>query len=140
VIDNQIYPAKTAAERKGIQPTITLLANGETCARVKAGEEVNFTAIVQVPEGAGEITSIAFAFEASHEFKENELDWAFPYKGQIRHTLENGLYGADSSISHVYDKPGTYFASVRVCAERGGDANRIYTQVKNLARVRVIVE
>ncbi len=140
MIDNQVYPAKTAAERKGVQPTVELLANGGTCAHVKAGEEVTFTANVLVPENAGEVTSIAFSFEASHEFRENDLDWAFPCKGEVRHTLENGLYGANASASHVYEKPGTYFASARVCAERGGDAGRIYTQVKNLARVRVIVE
>lgn len=140
MVDNQIYPAKTAAERKGIQPTVSLLANGETCAHVKAGEEVRFTAVAQVPENAGEITSMAFSFEASHAFKENDLEWAFPHKGEIRHTLENGLYGANSSISHVYEKPGTYFASVRVCANREGDASKLYTQVKNLARVRVVVE
>lgn len=140
MIDNQVYPAKTAKERKGIQPTITLLANGETCAHVKAGEEVTFTAVAQVPENAGEITSMAFSFEASHEFRENDLEWAFPCKGEIEKTVEDGLNGAKSSVSHVYDKPGTYFASVRVCANREGDAGRLYTQVKNLARVRIVVE
>lgn len=143
LVDGQIIPAKTAKERKGLQPTVELLANGETCAHVKAGESVNFTACVEVPEGAGKVTAVDYDFVA-----DNSLNFAnmgtpkkfFTHPGTFERTETDGLQGAVSAISHVYEEPGTYFASVRVKVNRNGDASDPFTQIKNLARVRVIVE
>lgn len=41
---------------------------------------------------------------------------------------------------HVFETPGTYFVSVRVKSQRNGDKNDLFTQVKNIDRVRVVVE
>lgn len=138
--ENQIYAADTAAERKGIQPLVTLLANGKECVHVKAGEEVIFTASAQVPEGAGLITALDFDFEADDLCsQEMEHKNVFNVKGDVHRTVENGLQGGTAQVSHVYDRPGTYFASVLVKSQRGGDASALFTQVSNLARARVIV-
>ena len=45
-----IVPAK-AAERRGIQPVVTLQVNGGTRAEVKAGEPVTFSGTIEVPPG-----------------------------------------------------------------------------------------
>ena len=45
-----------------------------------------------------------------------------------------------SKITHVYETPGTYYASVRVKEQRDGDGDDIFTQIKNIARARVVVE
>lgn len=137
----QILVENDAKQRKGIQPSVTLLANGAACARVKVGEEVHFTAEACVPENAGRITGVAYGFvsDASLSFEKIEVH-AFPYTGTFEETQENGCFGAISEITHRYDAPGTYFASVRVTSQRDGDAGEYYTQVKNLARARVIVE
>ena len=43
------------------------------------------------------------------------------------------------SASHVYVKPGTYFAVLRVTSQREADPSTPYGRVQNLARVRVVV-
>ena len=41
---------------------------------------------------------------------------------------------------HTYEEPGIYFAVIRVSSERNGEAGAFFTQVRNLERVRVIVD
>lgn len=139
--DGQIVPAAAAGERKGMQPVVTLLANGSVCTRVKAGESVDFKVKVQVPEGAGRVTAIYYETEmddlisqAKNEMKVFSKECSFDEKE------EDGIYTAEGTFSHAYREPGTYFVSVRVQSERRGRKEAIFTQVKNIARARVIVE
>ena len=137
----QILPAEEAKERKGMQPVVSLLANGSSCARIKVGEPVRFTAKAMVPEQAGRVTGVDYGFVSDNSLSFEKIEVkAFPYPGSFQEIEEDGLFGAVSEITHCYEKPGTYFASVRVKAQRDGDADEFYTQVKNLARARVIVE
>ena len=62
------------------------------------------------------------------------------FEETLKKYQKNGLECASAGTVHIYDEPGTYFAAARVKSERNGDANAIYTQVCNLARVRIIVE
>lgn len=133
VEENQIIVPERAAQRRGLQPTIQLTANEATCARIKAGDTVSLRAQVQVPEGAGTVTHIDFDFE---EVRNLPLENAFSTEGTI-HPVEGGY---EAVVQHCYDKPGTYFASARVKAERNGDGDAVFTQIRNLARARVIVE
>ncbi len=140
--DGQILLAETARERGGLQPVVTMLANGVTCAHVKVGEEVTFTVQVAVPEGAGDVTAVDYDYvsDASLSMQKIELT-TFRHPGDVtRIVAESGLHGAVSSSRHVYDQPGTYFASARVKVNRKGDGTDYFTQVKNIARVRVVVE
>lgn len=43
-------------------------------------------------------------------------------------------------VQTSYDRPGTYFATASVKSQRNGDRGDVFTQVRNLARARVIVE
>lgn len=130
----QILLPETAKARRGVQPVAKLTANGSECLHVKAGETVTFRCLAQLPEGAGQITFVDFDFEEHQEFPAVNL---FATSGRFVSSDENGeVYEAD----HVYTQPGTYFASVRVRAERHGDKSGPFTQVKNLARARIIVE
>ena len=139
--DGQIIPAGTARARKGMQCVPELLANGETCAHVKCGEPVCFTARVTVPVGAGTVTAIDCAFEDNWAltFGREKIDF-FPVKGEVSCGEENGLCVGTCEFNHVYTEPGTHFAAIRTAAERRGDSGSLFTQVKNIARVRVIVE
>ena len=49
VVDGQVQVPPTAAERKGIQPVVTLTANGGERADVRVGEPVTFSAGIEVP-------------------------------------------------------------------------------------------
>jgi hypothetical protein len=53
---------------------------------------------------------------------------------------KDGVHTAHAEVLASYDKPGTYFATVRIASQRTGDASDPFTQVLNLDRARVIVQ
>ena len=55
-------------------------------------------------------------------------------------TEKDGVKGAYAELIYRFDEPGTYFVSTRVSSQREGNKDEIFTQVRNLDRVRVIVE
>ncbi len=124
-----VIVGETAKERGGLQPVVHLTANKEKCTRVKVNEEVTFEAAGEVPENAGGLTFVEWSFEGEQDFPE-QGEW----------TLENNGEKGISVKTHTYTRPGTYFAVVRVKSERNGDPTQLYTQVRNIDRVRVIVE
>lgn len=121
----QLTVSPIAEERKGIQPIVKLLANGEESITVHVGEEVQFTALVDIPSEAGSITVAEWSFEGELDFPEKELT------EEVKVEFSN---------IHTFSKPGTYFPVVRVKANRDGKIENIYTQIQNLSRVRVIVK
>lgn len=133
-VGNQIIVPPLATDRRGLQPTVQLTANGAVRATVKAGERIRFRAEVQVPAGAGEVTFVDYDFEEVREIPRRD---AFSVIGSFTRAAPGR---AVSEVEHIYEKPGTYFASVRVKSERCGDAADPFTQVRNLARARIIVE
>ena len=132
-----ILPQAEAAQRRGMQPTVKVTAQGLSCAHVKAGETVRFVVEAQVPQGAGKITAV--------DYDPVDISW-LPGKPVFQNSVpftqeeRQGIVTAHATFTHVYPEPGTYFASVRVKANRNGDSAQWFTQVKNLARVRVVVE
>lgn len=148
--DGQIHAEKDVEKRHGIQAIPTLLANGEKCIHVKAEECVRFTVDVKVPQDAGEVTEILFAQEEKQlapldangsggvaQLSLGEKMW------DRKLSFEKGTLGkihtAHAEVIVSYEKPGTYFATVRIASNRHGDASDPFTQVLNLDRVRVIV-
>lgn len=148
-----VHIAKNAKERKGLQSVVTLTANGETCAHVKVGESVALTAVAEVPEGAGAVTELQFSFSdpmfGTYAQRDQGGDYsAFLAQGRSRRTkgeletyvTEDGLNAGTATVITSYDKPGTYFATAFVKSQRDGNKEEVFTQVKNLARARIIVE
>jgi len=127
--DGQVIVPPTATERKGIQPVLTLKANGGERAEVKVGEPVTFNAIIELPQNTGKIVAAQWDFEGAGSFGvEGKL---IPDgKSSTRVTLKT---------SHVFTKPGTYFTTLRGVAQRQGDVRTPYARIQNLARVRIIV-
>lgn len=128
--DNQVFLAPDARTRRGIQPLVTLLAEGAPCAHVTVGQTVHFRAEIRMSAGAG-------GFEAAEWSFEGEQD--YPGRGgAAREQEEDGIRCASVEAEHVYETPGTYFAVVRVSSNRNpGDS---FTRLRNLCRARVIVE
>ena len=118
----------TAEERGGIQPVASLTADGSKCVHIHAGDTVQFSITGAVPAGTGSFTSLEWSFENEETFTPGS--WTLS---------ENGEKGV-SAATHTYSRPGTYFATARFTAERHGDKAALYTQVRNLDRVRVVVE
>lgn len=141
MVDNQVEAAPTADRRKGLQPVVTLLANGEKCVRVKAGEAVTLTATAVVPEGTGTVTALDFEFEADDLVSPGmDIKYIFHNPGEFTSYMDGNCHAAKATMTHIYSKPGTYFAAVRVKSERNSDAGAQFTQVQNLDRARIIVE
>ncbi|QFG21401.1 PKD domain-containing protein [Actinomadura sp. WMMB 499] len=126
VVDGQVKVPAHAWWRRGIQPTIDLRADGGDRAEVKAGQPVTLSADVALPRGTGEVVAAEWDFEDAG---------AFPVRGEID---GRGLV-RQVEAEHAYTEPGTYFAVLRVTAQRDGDAETPYGRVQNLARVRIVV-
>lgn len=128
--DGQVIVPTTAAERKGIQPVITLKANGSHRAEVKKGAVVKFTAAIDVPPMTGKVVEAKWDFDGTGDFST---------KGKLN-ADDMPASHVELQMDHSFTKPGTYFVSLRVVAQRDGDAKTPYTQIYNLERVRVVVQ
>jgi hypothetical protein len=127
--DGQLATPATARERWGVQPVIRLLVNGTVHAKARPGEEVRFTAEAEVPPGAGKLVSAEWSFEGEEDFL---------VMGEFTRISEDSGQAVVERV-HRFEKPGTYFPVLRVTSNRLGSKEDIFTQVKNLCRVRVTV-
>ncbi len=128
VDDGQIVLAATAEERAGVQPVVSVTANGEKRALVKAGKPVRLSATIVVPPGTGKIISAAWDFDGSGTFANKAK---LPVKPAA---------SAKISTTHSFAAPGTYFVTVKIESQRNGDLTSPYARIPNLARVRVVVQ
>jgi len=125
VVDGQIQVPADAATRRGIQPVVTLDVAGGSRVEVAPDEPVTFRATAEVPDGAGVIVSVELDFDGSGDFAVHQ-----PVIAGAHIVVE---------LRHTFAIPGTYFPTVRVAAQRDGDASTPYARIQNLARVRVVV-
>jgi hypothetical protein len=128
IVDGQVVVPSTAAERQGIQPVVTLKANGGQRAEVAVGKPVTFSALVDVPPGAGKVVAAQWDFEGAGDY---------PVAAQFKRTDSSA---ATLNAIHSFSNPGTYFAVLRAISQRQGDSKTPYARIQNLARVRVVVK
>jgi hypothetical protein len=125
--DGQIRLPASAAERGGVQPVVTVSANGASRAEVKAGEPVSLEVHAEAPPAGGTIVSVQWDFDGKG---------GFPF----HHAEADGSHTEMTlTITHVYEAPGTYFATALVTSHRDGDASAQHRRLQNLASARVIV-
>ncbi|MGZ4726215.1 MAG: hypothetical protein ACXWB2_00705 [Acidimicrobiales bacterium] len=125
VVDGQVVVPDGASERGGIQPVVRLTVDGGDRAEIAVGDEVTLQAAAQVPGGTGEIVSLEWDLDGAGRFPIRE-----PVEGSERVVVER---------RHSFAEPGTWFPTVRVAAQREGDATTRYARIQNVARVRVVV-
>ncbi|HEX4505397.1 MAG TPA: tannase/feruloyl esterase family alpha/beta hydrolase [Alphaproteobacteria bacterium] len=125
--DGKVVLPPTATQRGGIQPVVRATANGSPRADVKPGQPVAFAVDAEVPPGAGTLIAVEWDFDGAG---------AYPFK-------HPGIDGKAKALkldtTHAFDKPGTYFAAVRVVSHRDGDVAATSCRIENLGRVRVVV-
>ncbi|HUE09076.1 MAG TPA: PKD domain-containing protein [Acidimicrobiales bacterium] len=127
VQDGQVHVPETAAERKGVQPVVHLTVNGGQRAEVAAGEEVTFTARIEVPPARGSVVAAKWDFEGTGRYPDSAaVGDPTPETVQL-------------SATHTFTNPGTYFPAVRVASQREGDPATPFARSLNLGRVRVVV-
>jgi hypothetical protein len=125
--DGRVTLPETAAERGGIQPVVSVTANGVACAYAGVGESVSLGVHAEVPPGAGTIVSVEWDFDGSGSF-----GFAHP---EVDGTAAEVKLGT----SHTYDRPGTYFVTALVRSHRDGDVSATTRRIPNLAQARVVV-
>lgn len=127
IVDGQVKTPRSVEDRKGIQPTIDLTVEGKKRVELKIDQKVKFLAKVEVPANQGKVV---------------EVDWDFGdhqnYYPEQHNTSSSKEFLALTN-QHVFTKPGTYFVTVRIKAERNGNVETPFAKIQNLDRVRVIV-
>jgi hypothetical protein len=130
VVDGQIQIPPTAAERHGIQPVVTLRANGAEKAGVKTGEAVVLEGTISVPPGMGRVIWAGFDLDGSGSF-------ATP---ATLEPADETCAAARVRLATPFARPGTYFVTLRAASSRSASPSEPFAQIKNLARVRITVE
>jgi hypothetical protein len=130
VVDGQVQVPPTAAERKGVQPVVTVKANGGARAEVAVGETVEFSAVIEVPPGAGTVVAAKWDFEGAGDY---------PVAEQFDDT-NSSLSRVTLTTTYAFSEPGTYFPALRATSQRQGDFKTRYARIQNLGRVRVVVQ
>jgi hypothetical protein len=122
--DGQITLAPDPAKRGGVQPVAYATASGGARAEVKVGETVHLVGTAHQPPGTGTIVA---------------AEWDFTGRGAYEPQIVDGsTESVTVETTHVYDEPGTYFASFRVGSHRDG-LNGKPPFARNNARVRIVV-
>jgi hypothetical protein len=131
--DGQVTLAGDAATRLGAQPVVALAADGMDAAggnpatvRVRAGQKLTLHGVATMPPGAGVIAGAQWGATGNDSF--------------TAATLAQGAANVWTTSTDIrYERPGTYYPVLRVSAQREGHAAE-FAQVRNLARLRVVVE
>jgi hypothetical protein len=126
VVNTQVLVPPTARERRGVQPVVTLTADGGARANVAVGQTVTFRAHAEVPPNAGEIVAAR---------------WDFLGQGTYPVTATITTIGPTVHLeaTYAYSSAGTYFPVIRVTSQRQGDPDSPYGLIQNIVRARVVV-
>jgi hypothetical protein len=124
--DGQVVPPASAAERHGLQPVMSLSANGAARAVVGVNQPVKLTANLEMPPGTGQIVQHAWSVDGAAD--------PTPALTKPQPRVE-----VDRSVS--FDKPGDYVVRLTVHGQRDGllkPANQ--TLLENYREVQVVVQ
>jgi hypothetical protein len=124
--DGQVLVPPTAAERRGIQPVVTLRVKGGERIEVAAGQRVHLAGAIVVPPGGGSVVAAEWDLEGTGTYASTS-------------TIPIGRTTVAVEIDHVFKKAGTYFPALRGTSHRQGDRKTPFARVQNLSRVRVVV-
>jgi Tannase and feruloyl esterase len=125
--DGQVQLPPTAAERGGVQPVVTVTADGAILAEVKAGATVELQVHAETPPAGGTIVSVDWDFDGSG---------SFPYHHE---EVDGTARQLTLTTRHTYDMPGTFFATALVTSNRDGDVGAQHRRLPNLASARIVV-
>jgi len=101
-VDGQVRLPATAAERGGVQPVVSVTANGGALATVSVGEPVTLSVQADTPAAGGTIVSVQWDFDGQG---------TYPYSDP---SVDGTATSVTLTTTHTYDAPGTYFATALV--------------------------
>jgi hypothetical protein len=126
-VDGQVRLPATAAERGGVQPVVSVTANGGALATVAVGEPVTLEVHAEAPAAGGTIVSVQWDFDSKG---------TYPYSDP---SVDGTATSVTLTTTHTYSEPGTYFATALVASHVDGDVNTKHRRLQNLASARVVV-
>jgi hypothetical protein len=129
IVEGQVVVPATVAERKGVQPVVSVTVNGGARVEVAVGKPVTFSGVIEVPPGTGKVVGAEWDFEGAG---------TYPIAGHFQPTDASGARATVTAI-YSFSKPGTYFPALRAASQRDGDTTTPYARIENLGRVRVVV-
>jgi len=128
VVDGQVQVPSKASDRKGVQPVITVKANGRVRADVKVGKKVKFSAVIEAPPNVGSIVGAEWDFEGNGDY---------PEVHKLKNTKSTRV---KVETTYTFSEGGTYFPALRATLHRKGDPETPFARIHNIGRVRVVVE
>ena len=124
--DGKVTLPATARERGGIQPVVSVRADGSGRVNIRAGASVTLEVEGEAPPRAGSIIAVEWSLDGDGRFEAAE-----------------GIDGKSATVkltkTHRYEKPGVYFATARVTSHVAGDVNAQHRRLVNVASARVVV-
>ena len=156
--DNQVQLPPTATARGGIQPIVTITANGKAGrVDIKAGDTVTLKGTITAPPGTGRVVCAEWDPEGTGQFATtSEVESALPPTAFQNDPTGGTLGGVAATppdpscqaagpsqtitLTHTFSTPGTYFAVLRGTTQRTGDATTPFARCQNLDRVRIVVQ
>jgi hypothetical protein len=132
VENGQVILPEEAKKRGGIQPVITVKANGKERAEIKAGESVTLEAIIEVPKNTGKVVLAEWNFEGGKEF--TAID------NIVSHYTDSSGRKVKVKTTYTFKTPGTYFPTIQGASEREGNLKTSFALIKNLGSARVVVK
>jgi len=124
--NGQVISAATAAERHGLQPVMTLTANGAARATVGVNQPVSLASKIEMPPNTGQVVS---------------YNWTVAGTADPATTVDRPLPQLDVNRTISFDKPGTYVVRLTVNGQRDGQAAPAnQTLVQNFKEVRVVAQ
>jgi len=106
---------------------VSVTANGGARADVRVGEAVTLALHAETPPGKGGIVDAAWDVDGSGTYP-------LAHDG-----LDGSAASVDLTMTHTWDRPGTYFATCLVHSHVDGDASATSRRLPNLASARVVV-
>lgn len=127
VVDGQVVLNADSTRRNGIQPAVNLTVSGQKSEVLSSGDSVTLKAVIDVPAGAGTITSIEWnPTGTSRDFRPASF---VPAGKRLEVTSPRFTYGTRR----------VYFPVIRITLHREGDNNSGAAGVQNIDRVRLTV-
>jgi hypothetical protein len=124
--NGQVIPPDNAAERGGLQPVMSLTANGTSRATVGVNQPVALAAKLEMPPKTGQIV---------------QYGWTIDGKADPMTVVDKPQTLVEVSRTMTFDKPGSYLVRLTVNGQRDGLVNPPnQTLLQNWKEVRVIVQ
>ncbi|MFW9873656.1 MAG: hypothetical protein ACFFG0_11165 [Candidatus Thorarchaeota archaeon] len=125
--DGALILPDSPSERLGIQPIVYANVNGGKRVDVKIGQPIILNGVAEAPPNTGYFVRTEWDFDGSGTFPHYE-------------DLKGTEFKVQSSVEHIYNEVGIFFATFRAFLNRNGDNLDEMRHIVNQSRLRIVVK